>query len=878
MVKNFVLLPLMLFFLQISSQTTGIDLVRTNLTTSTFFASQYTAPPPGAPATAVILSSIQANGSFNNAASTIDNLVVNIYKLTYEFENTSSTYYKDTTLKAKLYKALNYWLSNLPAFSWTSSAMDQPNKLGMILVKLYDDFETDKHLPQFTTIITNIRKKSSEFLRYSWSNGASRSTFTKPSLGTTLTDDWQRMGNLGYRLFGYTAIISAINNSEDMDTLSILVANQFSLEINKPNSHVVAALYDGSMHQHGSQIFNIGYGRDFLNSFYRYCIFTNGSKWKVSDTQKAFWGDIIMNGMQWFYYKGRIPHNVVGRHNQISGPLTGSLTSLLTNFISQTNSSIPQYASVLNLKNKLAANTFYQIDSSKYLWNSHLLLHHCPNYFLSIKMLSNRAVGCESSDLGTGQGLMNYHMADGSTMIYRSGKEYDNARAVWNWRAIPGATIKQKTGSLPLVPWSNNYESENTIAGGVSDGKVSIGLFNLNRKHTYHNTTAYKSYFAFNDLLLCLGNSINDSETTPEDIYTTLNQAERITTIYYSINGGAEQTLPLSDSLNKGWNLNSASWFWHDSIGYIILPDPINPTNIILNAQNRYGNWYNIDKRNPNTPVNSNIFQLSINHGHTGAWKDQTYRYAVVPNVTKAKLVAMFYNRIVAQNDSSLYVNYNTSSLVSASYGKYTGIFFIGSGNTQAASLSHDQLTVSSSNPVALLIKRVSTGMDISASDIRNQLLSTNKITLNFNRVFTSASFIPPRSVDKCIISPGGANTQVSFDLSKTSLIYEGEPVIIKALYNPTTSSELLSNNTINPIDYNVYPNPSTGMFKLSLNGEPTEMHTVKIYNTIGALVHEQIIQQKESTFDLSKIPGGIYFLQISTLRKSIRQKIFLCH
>jgi ELWxxDGT repeat protein len=70
-----------------------------------------------------------------------------------------------------------------------------------------------------------------------------------------------------------------------------------------------------------------------------------------------------------------------------------------------------------------------------------------------------------------------------------------------------------------------------------------------------------------------------------------------------------------------------------------------------------------------------------------------------------------------------------------------------------------------------------------------------------------------------------------------------------------------------------VYPNPSTGMFNVNLQGN--EPATIKVFDLQG----REILQQVNSTVvDLSGHPQGVYFMQISTASGTRCQKILLAH
>jgi rhamnogalacturonyl hydrolase YesR len=520
-----------------------------------------------------------------------------------------------------------------------------------------------------------------------------------------------------------------------------------------------------------------------------YAGWVKGTRWQLTEDQQAFWADMLLNGMQWMVYKGYTAHNIVGRHDAEKGSLRADISGLADKFLRAADIQLPGYAAVLAMRNDLRDGRCLS-DSVKYFWDADVILVHSPRYFASIRMLSDRVVGTESSEGGMAQGLNNFYMADGSCLLYRNGTEYDAARLGWNWRCIPGATVKQKSGPLPLVPWSHGYESNNRISGGVSDGRVSIGAFYLDRANPYAKTKAVKAYFTFPDMLLCMGNSVSDDDTARGDIYTTLNQTTRKTAIYYSVNGGVEQVIPLRDSAQREFRITSPSWYWQDSTGYIILPAEGAATLALLQAGERRGNWQDMDKRNPDLTDAVNIFQLCINHGSAASgWNDRSYRYVVVPSVSREALAAFFKSRVLQKGAGSLYINDNNERVVSATYKGYTGVVFMGEKGGSATGLGPDGLAVSADKPAVLLLKREDSGMDIHVSDAKVNFEPGNWVGIHINRTFAPASALPPHAERAWKLeaaapgADGNGHSFLSVDLSKTDPVYTGEPVDIPGVY-----------------------------------------------------------------------------------------------
>jgi hypothetical protein len=81
-------------------------------------------------------------------------------------------------------------------------------------------------------------------------------------------------------------------------------------------------------------------------------------------------------------------------------------------------------------------------------------------------------------------------------------------------------------------------------------------------------------------------------------------------------------------------------------------------------------------------------------------------------------------------------------------------------------------------------------------------------------------------------------------------------------------------NSRIDFIDFNVYPNPSSGIINISTNSNLSIKH-LKILNSMGSLIFEDDFRNKEHSLDLS-LSAGIYFLQLSCNGKSQIKKLLI--
>ena len=92
----------------------------------------------------------------------------------------------------------------------------------------------------------------------------------------------------------------------------------------------------------------------------------------------------------------------------------------------------------------------------------------------------------------------------------------------------------------------------------------------------------------------------------------------------------------------------------------------------------------------------------------------------------------------------------------------------------------------------------------------------------------------------------------------------------------PTNVAETVFQNlsiqdNFNPNDFNIYPNP----VKEELNIKTTEdIKKVEIFDTNGRLIQLFIQDKNQNSYDVSKLPSGLYFIRISTHDKIATLKI----
>lgn len=78
--------------------------------------------------------------------------------------------------------------------------------------------------------------------------------------------------------------------------------------------------------------------------------------------------------------------------------------------------------------------------------------------------------------------------------------------------------------------------------------------------------------------------------------------------------------------------------------------------------------------------------------------------------------------------------------------------------------------------------------------------------------------------------------------------------------------------------DFNVYPNPSNGNFKVKFNSEDTGDVDIMVYDILGRKIDHRTYKNQLNSFeenlDLSQVSGGIYILSVKRANKMSSQKI----
>lgn len=388
--------------------------------------------------------------------------------------------------------------------------------------------------------------------------------------------------------------------------------------------------HDYSYLQHGQQLYIGGYGDVIAQGICNVAQYVRGTDYELSKDKF----DILFNFMRKTYLpviRGQyFLYNVAGRSLSRSNALNKSgFHSVLELLKSVDPDNTEEYDKAISrVKGEESASYGIEPYQAHY-WRSDYTLHQRAGFTTDVRMVSTRTLRNEN---GNGENIKGYFLSEGAMDIAVDGNEYYNIFPVWDWGRVPGTT----TPALTTIPQPGQWGTSgtSTFTGGVSNGVYGVSTFFMrNYEYSSVNTEAKKSWFFFDDEVVCLGAGIRSSATT--QINTTLNQCllEGDITILKKDNTSEVFTSSQKGSRNFDNNL---SWVLHGKVGYY-LPDG---GNMVLNNQTQTGTWKSINTSGASGSVSKDVFKFWFNHGVKP--DNETYSYVIVPNVNTPEKVKAY--------------------------------------------------------------------------------------------------------------------------------------------------------------------------------------------------------------------------------------------
>jgi len=578
-----------------------------------------------------------------------------LLKLAKVYRTPGNIFFENTNVSKAIHKGLKFWFDEkLECPNWWYNTIGVPKLLVNVMLLIEDELTSEEKRDGFELLDKIDYKK--------WT-------------GQNLV--W---------CAGITFINALLQNNE---TLIKQCSNAISSQLFITTEEGIQP--DFSFHQHGAQIQFGNYGLSFVQSMTFWARILNGSPFDFSFEEKRVLQSYIQEGLIWTFWRGNMDISSCGRQlleNSPQGKAGLFMMSLLD--LSKMDILDNSYYTDFVTSNYSSGEKY--LTGQKHFWRSDFTVQRNAGYMASVKMHSNRVSGGEMTN---NQNLKGYYLSDGTTLVYIDGDEYSTTFPVWNWRRLPGTTIRQSTHAMPRIPQVFDsiighktfyYKSKKNFVGGVSNGKVGVSVLDYERD----SVSAKKSWFFLGNQIICLGADLKSE--SKDTLVTTVQQSK------------------LKSDIIKGKN-----WVHHGKIGYAFLQQQ--------NWEEKHGiqtgNMHDIADFYPKTKIISqDVFQLYITHE---VGKVASYAYSIFPAMTLSK-----FKKSIKSRNPKILINKNSVQAIEEK-GKLYVVFY---EPTSLKSSFFGKVEVS--EPCLLMMEKTKSGVLTTVSDPTQKMKSVRINIANF--------------------------------------------------------------------------------------------------------------------------------------------------
>ena len=576
-----------------------------------------------------------------------------IREIAKSYQTQNSGYYHKKEVSVKIHKALNFWLNNdFICPNWWYPEIGVPQILAPVLILM----EAELSLEQMQKGIKILNRSK---------------------IGMTGQNKVWQSGNVLLR--------NLLLRNEDTIRQA---ANSIQEELVVSTGEGVQP--DWSYHQHGPQLQFGNYGLAYVGDMIKWISILRKTPFQFNEKKVEILRNYLLEGQQWVTWKNVYDISSCGR--QLFPNAQKSKASSLALNLTKMEQVDPEFA-----KDYIKANNWQNLAGNRHFWRSDIQIQRNPEYYFSVKMCSERVIGAESCN---SENIQGYYMGDGATFLYQTQNEYLDIFPFWDWKKIPGTTVQQDNDTLPVLT-ARGYRIESNFVGGVSDGQNGIAVMDYNR----NGLQARKSWFMFDDKVVCLGAAISSSEGLP--VTTSVNQS--------FLNGDVViKTEKGEKTGSESEELKNPLWILHDNIGYLFPKGG----NLQLQTREVNGSWHWVATRYPEDILKAGIFKLWFEHGTNP--KSESYEYLIVPNAKRDKMVEL-------ENQSPFEIqNGKDIQEVVSSNGDLAGVVFYKSGKSNVFG------GIEVDKPCVVLLKKSGDELTVSVSD-PTQLLNVINLTISAN-------------------------------------------------------------------------------------------------------------------------------------------------
>ncbi len=424
---------------------------------------------------------------------------------------------------------------------------------------------------------------------------------------------------------------------------------------------------DFSFAQHGSFLYNYGYGLALLEDCCKWIDIFSGTEFQFKAEKINILCNLLLNGNRYMCYHSTVDFNTIGR-NIVRGYNSEKRSiHFLDNVINVLRAETDFKKELDELKDYIHGNR----ETPGFVWTKmfpclNFMTHLREGYYASTRFGSKFVLG---GDISNGkcinnEGLLSGFQAYFLTHYLVDGDEYFKIFPLWNWALLPGVTCPEVE-----LPTEQGAVMKSSFAGGVSDGVYGVCAIDLNESFGFDKSFSFggkKACFYFDNEIIQLGCELYSDST----LNTTLNQCHK-----------KGKVIADKEPLQEGTHKIKSNYVHHNKISYCFLE----PTESVLSFGFKKGSWKRITEVSTEDPLEAcgDVFTLYIPHT-----KSHTYAFAVLPNTSDSQ---------ACNYKAPLYVNTKSVQAVYKN-GVFEAVFY------QRGSLSIGDMRVTADEPCFVLI------------------------------------------------------------------------------------------------------------------------------------------------------------------------------
>ena len=457
---------------------------------------------------------------------------------------------------------------------------------------------------------------------------------------------------------------------------------------------------DGSYLQHTFHPYTAGYGSSLLGTIVPVMAWLSGSTWAVTDPAQSnmfqwvydSFEPIIYRGAAWDLVRGREISRSSGSPQATGHSLLDSIMQMAqfapTGDAARMKSMVKYWAQNDTIRNFITNRPLPTLPMAKQLMadagvtprgelTGHYtfaemdrVIHLGKGYGLGLSMSSSRIANFESIN---GENLKGWFTGDGMTILYNADLN-QFGDAYWptiDAYRLPGITADTTAVKTPSVPNSigPRAQGQGTLTaynwvGGATLGKFGAAGMQLDGWSV--TLTGKKSWFMFDDEIVCLGAGITSTDARP--IETTVENRKLTTagTNAFTVNGVAKPA-------TLAWSETMSSVNWAHLVGNVTGSDIgyYFPQASTLKAvrEARSGAWADIDDGASATSITRNYLRFGFDHGSSPT--NATYQYVLLPGRTARRVsqyAAAPQVSVIANNGNVQAVSETTLGITAANF------------------------------------------------------------------------------------------------------------------------------------------------------------------------------------------------------------------